>query len=73
MDCVGCVAEGVAHGFAHFWLTDSCASTVREVKGVKPFEVLSLAGSIAVALHRGPVMVHLQHQEAQPSLGFQQV
>jgi hypothetical protein len=51
MDCVGCVAEGVAHGFAHFWLTDSCASTVREVKGVKPFEVLSLAGSIAVALH----------------------
>lgn len=43
--------EGAAHGFAHFWLTDSCASTVKDVRGVEPFEVLSLAGSIAVALH----------------------
>ena len=48
---LGCDAEGAAHGFAHFWLTDSCASTVKEVRGVEPFEVLSLAGSIAVALH----------------------
>lgn len=47
----GCDAEGAAHGFAHFWLTDSCASTVKDVRGVEPFEVLSLAGSIAVALH----------------------
>ena len=47
----GCDTEGAAHGFAHFWLTDSCASTVKDVRGVQPFEVLSLAGSIAVALH----------------------
>jgi hypothetical protein len=44
-------AEGAAHGFAYFWLIDSYASTVKEVRGVEPFEVLSLVGSIAVVLH----------------------
>ncbi|KAH7307399.1 hypothetical protein KP509_22G057300 [Ceratopteris richardii] len=37
--------------FAYFWITDSCPLTVREVIGKPPFEVLSLAGSIAGALH----------------------
>lgn len=44
-------AEGAGNGFAHFWITDSCAPTVNQVMGKPPFEVLSLAGSIAVALH----------------------
>jgi hypothetical protein len=43
--------EGPEHGFAHFWITDSCATTVKDVMGRPPFEVLSLAGSIAAALH----------------------
>ncbi|CAK9221595.1 unnamed protein product [Sphagnum troendelagicum] len=43
--------EGPEHGFAHFWITDSCATTVKDVLGRPPFEVLSLAGSIAAALH----------------------
>lgn len=43
--------EGALSGFAHFWITDSCAQTVKQVMGKPPFEVLSLAGSIAVALH----------------------
>jgi phosphoribosylpyrophosphate synthetase len=43
--------EGPEHGFAHFWITDSCARTVKEIMGKPPFEVLSLAGSIASALH----------------------
>jgi len=43
--------EGAGSGFAHFWITDSCAQTVKQVMGKPPFEVLSLAGSIAVALH----------------------
>ncbi|KAJ7549392.1 hypothetical protein O6H91_07G051700 [Diphasiastrum complanatum] len=43
--------DGSNVGFTHFWITDSCASTVKEVMGKPPFEVLSLAGSIAAALH----------------------
>ncbi|KAL3675138.1 hypothetical protein R1sor_025086 [Riccia sorocarpa] len=39
------------HGFTHFWITDSCSTTVKEVMGKPPFEILSLAGSIAAALH----------------------
>ncbi|XAR48096.1 Ribose-phosphate diphosphokinase [Bertholletia excelsa] len=37
-------------GLAYFWITDSCPLTVKEVKNRAPFEVLSLAGSIAAAL-----------------------
>ncbi|PKU81473.1 ribose-phosphate pyrophosphokinase 4 isoform X1 [Dendrobium catenatum] len=37
-------------GMRYFWITDSCPHTVNEVKGIPPFEVLSLAGSIADAL-----------------------
>ncbi|EFJ16270.1 hypothetical protein SELMODRAFT_268420 [Selaginella moellendorffii] len=37
--------------FSHFWITDSCPETVKEVIGKPPFEVLTLAGSIAAALH----------------------
>ncbi|KAG6541261.1 hypothetical protein Mapa_017312 [Marchantia paleacea] len=40
-----------SQGFTHFWITDSCSTTVKEVMGKAPFEVLSLAGSIAAALH----------------------
>lgn len=39
-----------ADGFAYFWITDSCSQTVRLVRGVRPFEVLSLAEPIAAAL-----------------------
>lgn len=37
-------------GMTYFWITDSCPLTVKEVKNIRPFEVLSLAGSIAAAL-----------------------
>ncbi|GBG92359.1 hypothetical protein CBR_g55240 [Chara braunii] len=37
-------------GFAHFWITDSCAQTVNQVQGRQPFEILSLAKLIAAAL-----------------------
>ncbi|KAJ6852603.1 ribose-phosphate pyrophosphokinase 4 [Iris pallida] len=36
--------------FAYFWLTDSCPLTVKAIANRAPFEVLSLAGSIADAL-----------------------
>ncbi|XP_077250964.1 ribose-phosphate pyrophosphokinase 4-like isoform X1 [Tasmannia lanceolata] len=42
--------EGSDKPFAHFWITDSCPLTVNAVAGKAPFEVLSLAGSIADAL-----------------------
>ena len=29
--------------FKYFWITDSCPQTVRQVAGVRPFEILSLA------------------------------
>ncbi|XP_074309913.1 ribose-phosphate pyrophosphokinase 3, mitochondrial-like [Silene latifolia] len=37
-------------GLSYFWITDSCPLTVKEVKARPPFEVISLAGSIAAAL-----------------------
>jgi hypothetical protein len=36
--------------FAYFWITDSCPHTVKAIANKRPFEVLSLAGSIADAL-----------------------
>ncbi|XP_010533914.1 PREDICTED: ribose-phosphate pyrophosphokinase 3, chloroplastic isoform X2 [Tarenaya hassleriana] len=39
-----------AEGLTYFWITDSCALTVKEVMNKPPFEVLTLAGSIASAL-----------------------
>ncbi|CAA6662439.1 unnamed protein product [Spirodela intermedia] len=38
------------HPFAFFWITDSCPHTVKAIANRAPFEVLTLAGSIAVAL-----------------------
>ncbi|KAG2701936.1 hypothetical protein I3843_06G063600 [Carya illinoinensis] len=38
------------NGLTYFWITDSCSKTVTAVKNKPPFEVLSLAGSIAGAL-----------------------
>lgn len=42
--------EGTS-GFAHFWITDSCPQTVPHVENRAPFEVLSLATSVAACLH----------------------
>ncbi|KAI3719729.1 hypothetical protein L6452_20631 [Arctium lappa] len=42
--------ENSNKGFAHFWITDSCPMTVKDIANRAPFEVLSLAGSIADAL-----------------------
>ncbi|PQQ09836.1 ribose-phosphate pyrophosphokinase 4 isoform X1 [Prunus yedoensis var. nudiflora] len=42
--------EGLEKAFAYFWITDSCPLTVKAVGNKAPFEVLSLAGSIADAL-----------------------
>ncbi|KAJ4980811.1 hypothetical protein NE237_031648 [Protea cynaroides] len=36
--------------FTYFWITDSCPLTVKAIANKAPFEVLSLAGSIAEAL-----------------------
>ncbi|KAI7743729.1 hypothetical protein M8C21_011582 [Ambrosia artemisiifolia] len=36
--------------FAYFWITDSCSPTAKNIENKAPFEVLSLAGSIADAL-----------------------
>ncbi|KAG0486078.1 hypothetical protein HPP92_008173 [Vanilla planifolia] len=41
---------GPDKGMKYFWITDSCPLTVKDVKGRPPFEVLSLASSIADAL-----------------------
>ncbi|WCJ38510.1 Ribose-phosphate pyrophosphokinase 4 [Euphorbia peplus] len=38
------------NGLTYFWITDSCPCTVTEVKNKQPFEILSLASSIAAAL-----------------------
>ncbi|GMI90194.1 phosphoribosyl pyrophosphate (PRPP) synthase 3 [Hibiscus trionum] len=38
------------NGLTYFWITDSCPGTVKEVMSKAPFEILSLAGSIASAL-----------------------
>lgn len=45
-DTAGCPEEGMTY----FWITDSCPLTVKEVKNRPPFEIISLAGSIAAAL-----------------------
>ncbi|OWM76103.1 hypothetical protein CDL15_Pgr009749 [Punica granatum] len=37
-------------GMTYFWITDSCPQTVNEVMNKPPFEVLSLANSIAASL-----------------------
>lgn len=36
--------------FEHFWCTDSCPTTVRDIDGRAPFKILSLAPRIAEAL-----------------------
>lgn len=43
-------ADGVGLGWWRVWITDSCPLTCRNVEGVPPFEVLSLAAPIANAL-----------------------
>ncbi|XP_019435199.1 PREDICTED: ribose-phosphate pyrophosphokinase 4 isoform X1 [Lupinus angustifolius] len=43
-------ADGLENAFANFWITDSCPLTVKAIGNKAPFEVLSLAGSIANAL-----------------------
>ncbi|MCO5547110.1 hypothetical protein L7F22_000552 [Adiantum nelumboides] len=43
--------DNTNEGFSYFWITDSCPLTVKEVKGKAPFEILTLAGSIAATLH----------------------
>ncbi|KAL2924970.1 Ribose-phosphate pyrophosphokinase 3 mitochondrial, partial [Bienertia sinuspersici] len=45
-DTAGCPVEGMTY----FWITDSCPLTVKEVNNRPPFEVISLAGSIAASL-----------------------
>lgn len=42
--------EECEKAFAYFWITDSCPFTVKAIENRPPFEVLSLAGSIADAL-----------------------
>ncbi|KAL8507970.1 hypothetical protein ACS0TY_018498 [Phlomoides rotata] len=42
--------DSAGNAFSHFWITDSCPLTVKAITGKAPFEVLSLAGSIADAL-----------------------
>lgn len=41
---------GLEKAFAYFWITDSCPLTVKAVANKAPFEIISLAGSIANAL-----------------------
>ncbi|CAN0913934.1 Ribose-phosphate pyrophosphokinase 4 [Linum grandiflorum] len=42
--------DGLEKAFDYFWITDSCPGTVKAVANKAPFEVLSLAGSIAASL-----------------------
>ncbi|KAJ8442725.1 hypothetical protein Cgig2_011645 [Carnegiea gigantea] len=42
--------DGSEKAFTYFWITDSCPLTVKAIGNRAPFEVLSLAGSIADAL-----------------------
>ncbi|XP_065852311.1 ribose-phosphate pyrophosphokinase 4 [Euphorbia lathyris] len=42
--------ETSENAFAYFWITDSCPLTVEAIANKSPFEILSLAGSIADAL-----------------------
>ncbi|KAJ4812120.1 Ribose-phosphate pyrophosphokinase [Rhynchospora pubera] len=43
-------SDGSGSPFTYFWVTDSCPVTVKAIENKTPFEVLSLAGSIADAL-----------------------
>ncbi|XP_073010214.1 ribose-phosphate pyrophosphokinase 4 [Typha latifolia] len=43
-------ADGSGNQFTYFWITDSCPFTVKEIDNRSPFEVISLASSIADAL-----------------------
>ena len=45
----------VGSGFSHIWITDSCPLTAKVVIGQAPFEVLSLAPSIAQIITRDSV------------------
>ncbi|XP_026405251.1 ribose-phosphate pyrophosphokinase 4-like isoform X2 [Papaver somniferum] len=45
-----CNEKGSERAFSYFWITDSCSHTVKAIGDRAPFEVLSLAGSIADAL-----------------------
>lgn len=45
----GTVPEGDVE-FEHFWCTDSCPTTVRQIEGLPPFKIISLAPRIAEAL-----------------------
>ncbi|OIT34072.1 PREDICTED: ribose-phosphate pyrophosphokinase 4 [Nicotiana attenuata] len=42
--------DGSEKAFTYFWITDSCPLTVKAIADKAPFEVISLAGSIADAL-----------------------
>ncbi|XP_044491855.1 ribose-phosphate pyrophosphokinase 4 [Mangifera indica] len=42
--------DNLEKAFSYFWITDSCPNTVKAIANRAPFEVLSLAGSIANAL-----------------------
>ncbi|XP_020205605.1 ribose-phosphate pyrophosphokinase 4 isoform X1 [Cajanus cajan] len=42
--------DGLKKAFTNFWITDSCPLTVKAIENKAPFEILSLAGSIANAL-----------------------
>ncbi|XP_020587846.1 ribose-phosphate pyrophosphokinase 4 [Phalaenopsis equestris] len=43
-------SNDLSNWFTYFWITDSCPLTVKAIAGKPPFEVLSLASSIADAL-----------------------
>ena len=38
--------------FKTFWITDSCPTVANQLRGVAPFQVLSLAGSMADVIMR---------------------
>lgn len=44
------ISESSEKAFSYFWITDSCPLTVNAIANKAPFEVLSLAGSIADGL-----------------------
>ncbi len=43
----------VDEGFANVWITDSCPATMRMVRNIKPFEILSLANDLAATVISG--------------------
>ena len=42
--------ENNQDGFKYFWISDSCPQTVKQIEGLQPFEIVSLALPIAAAL-----------------------